>query len=117
MNQEDLLNSILYLHPTAKFAIYELTDLNIDNSDQQYTLDGFRVSWSSTNTSNCPTQADLDQLNQANVKAQAVIRNKQQYADSLSKDIQLKAAFLVMQQQNPNLTFVDFVDSVRASNA
>ena len=64
MTSQDLLNKLLCLVPQAQCSISDIDNrANVDDGHSTIVeLSGYLVVWNSSNTTNCPTQEQLDAL-------------------------------------------------------
>lgn len=108
----DLVYTILYLNPEAKFAVHNCTKEQYQGESNPIEINGCLVDWNPVNTQPCPTLEQLEACDPADVNQYRITRLKQQRDQSYQNDINAQLLFKVAQVSTPSITFSEFLDQV-----
>lgn len=116
MDQQELLNRILFLIPDAKFSVWECEAKDFQGEGDPIIIDKFLIAWNSTNSSKCPSwddiqNVDINSVNAMLEKNRKLIRNMQKM-----NDLTMVACYQMQKQSNPDLNFSDYLDSLEAQS-
>lgn len=118
MNQNYLLNAILYLVPGAKCSVWKLGPLDKWTGEGDPILMGdYLVSWNSTNDKPCPTWDEIQKVDMNAVNVNTEKLRKTARNESMSNDTHLVSSFKIMKMMDqPNLSWSDFLDKLEAEH-
>lgn len=117
MTRLELVNTILYLMPDAKFAVWETNDLkHYHGEDSPIPMFNMLVDWNKANTSHCPTEEQIRNVDQSLVLNHHENLRKINRNNDAKNNLSLKANYLAYIKDSPNTTFSDYLDHLENYN-
>lgn len=115
----NILDTILYLNPDAKCAVWECPRDKYQGEGEPIEIDGCLIDWNPTNTQPCPTKEQLEACDQAIVAAYMNnIREAQRKSGrdkAGKKDMALVQGYLNYKAIYTGKSFSDYLDYLEAA--
>lgn len=110
MTQNDLTSTIKYLIPDANFSVWDCVIDEYHGENEPINLLGFLVCWNSSNTSSCPTEAEINAVSQDAVAADVESKRKALRDEKYSADLSVLASYNTYRAINSDKTFSQYLD-------
>lgn len=116
----NILDTILYLNPNAKCAVWECQRAEYQGESEPLEINGYLIDWNPTNTQPCPTPAELEACDPAIVASYtADMREAQRKSardEESKKDLSLVQSYLGYKVNNPGVSFSEYLDFLEAAS-
>lgn len=116
----NILDTILYLNPNAKCAVWECPRSEYHGESEPVEIDGCLIDWNPTNTQPCPTKEQLESCDPAIVASHiADIREAQRKSardEESKKNLALVQSYLGYKANNPGVSFSEYLDVLEAAS-
>jgi hypothetical protein len=106
----NILNSILYLIPDAKFSLWNCSIEEFQGEGIPIQRGNMIIAWNSTNSQPCPTLEQLEALDQNDVAASEEARRKVSRDAGVQNNLTIMSNYQTYLLSNPGVSLTAYLD-------
>lgn len=116
MDQQELVDRIVFLIPDAKFSIWDCELKDYMGEAPPIEMDGKLVCWNRNNSVPCPSFDDISKVDKTSLDNKLELDRKDLRNKLKADDLSLVASFEIEKKTRPTLVFGDYLDELEGKS-